>query len=105
MVISTQPIYSRQFSSFADLGGGRSGRYYSGAVNFLILVLGELLGEFTSQRVFQTQRLDTCKVVFTLSGIIQEAVLVNGIFDHFLPISTLSSLFDFTCMAVCTLTW
>lgn len=75
------------------------------AHDFFILVLGELLGGFTSQRVFQTQGLASCKVVFTLSGIIQDAVVVNNIFDNFLPISTLSSLFDFTCVAVCILTW
>jgi len=56
-------------------------------------------------KLFQTQWLDTYKVVFTLSGIIQEAVLVNNIFDCVLPISALSLLLDFTCMAVCRLTW
>lgn len=40
------------------------------AVDFLILVPRELIGEFTRQRMLQTQQLDTYKVVFTLSGII-----------------------------------
>lgn len=55
--------------------------------------------------VFQTQWLGTCKVVFALSGVTQEAALVNNVFDHFLPISALSSLFGFAYMAVWTSTW